>query len=214
MADVSTYLPYIWPAYMAYLITVLSPGPANLAIMTTAISQGRRAGLAIALGVFCGSLTWACAAALGLAALLRSYAIALEIIKILGGLYLIYLAWKAYRSARRPDSDVPVGESGSRSSTPRQLWLRGYAIHITNPKAIFGWLAVISLGLPANAPPSAVMLIVSIFCTSSFLIFTGYAVLFSTRHALRVYKSTRRWIEATMAVFYSFAGIKLLTSRI
>jgi threonine efflux protein len=213
MTDVLNYLPYIWPAYMAYLVTILSPGPANLAIMTTAISQGRRAGLIIALGVFCGSLTWACAAALGLAAVLRTYAVALEIIKILGGFYLLYLAWKAYRSARRPDADGDIGQNGRRF-TAGQLWLRGYAIHITNPKAIFGWLAVISLGLPANAPPSTVVMIVSIFSMSSFLIFTGYAVLFSTRHALRVYRSTRRWIEAATAIFYSFAGIKLLTSRI
>lgn len=213
MPDVLSYLPYIWPAYMAYLVTILSPGPANLAIMTTAISQGRRAGLIIALGVFCGSLTWACAAALGLAAVLRTYAVALEIIKIVGGLYLLYLAWKAFKSARRPDTDETVAGTG-KVLTTRQLWLRGYAIHITNPKAIFGWLAVISLGLPPNAPPSTVVLIVSIFSISSFLIFTGYAVLFSTRHALRVYRSTRRWIEATMAVFYTFAGIKLLTSRI
>ena len=213
MPDVATYLPYIWPAYLAYLVTILSPGPANLAIMTTAISQGRRSGLFIALGVFCGSLTWACAAALGLAALLRTYAVALEIIRILGGLYLLYLAWKAYKSARSPDSEV--SEAGARTNyTPRQLWLRGYAIHITNPKAIFGWLAVISLGLPPAAPPSAVALIVSIFSVSSLLIFTGYAVLFSTRHALRVYRSARRWIEGAMVVFYSLAGIKLLTSRI
>ena len=213
MPDVMSYLPYIWPAYIAFLIAVISPGPANLAIIGTAISQGRRAGLIIALGIFCGSLTWACSAALGLAALLRTYAIALEIMKVLGGLYLIYLAWKAYKSARTPDADTAVGSSGVKY-TARQLWLRGYAIHVTNPKAIFGWLAIISLGLPANAPTSAIALIVGICSTTSFLIFTGYAMLFSTRHALRVYKSMRRWIEGAMAVFYSAAGLKLLTSRI
>jgi threonine/homoserine/homoserine lactone efflux protein len=58
------------------------------------------------------------------------------------------------------------------------------------------------------------VLIVGICSTTSFLIFTGYAMLFSTRHALRVYKSMRRWIEGAMAVFYSAAGLKLLTSRI
>jgi threonine efflux protein len=213
MQDLLSYLPYIWPAYVAYLIAVISPGPANFAIMGAAISQGRRAGVIIALGIFCGSLTWACLAALGLAALLRSYAIALEIMKILGGLYLIYLAWKAYRSARTPDSALATSDL-AQSYTARQLWLRGYAIHVTNPKAIFAWLSIISLGLPANAPPSAILLIVGICCSSSLLIFTGYAMLFSTRHALRVYKSARRWIEGTMAVFYSLAGIKLLTSRI
>lgn len=213
MPDVLTFLSVIWPAYTAYLITVLSPGPANFAIIGTAISQGRRAGLVIALGIFCGSLTWGVSAALGLAALLRTYAFALEIIKIVGGLYLIYLAWKAYKSARRADSAL-MGDDVKRTFTARQLWLRGYAIHITNPKAIFGWLAIMSLGLPADAPPSMVATMLGIFSTSSFIIFMGYALLFSTRHALRIYTSARRWIEGTMAVFYSLAGIKLLTSRI
>jgi threonine efflux protein len=213
MPDLLSYLPYIWPAYIAFLIAVLSPGPANFAIIGTAISQGRRAGLIIASGIFCGSLTWACAAALGLAAILRTYAIALEIMKVLGGLYLIYLAWKAYKSARKPDAELATGETMA-EQTWRQLWLRGYAIHVTNPKAIFGWLSIISLGLPANPPPSAIGLIVGLCSSTSLLVFTSYAVLFSTRHALRIYRAARRWIEGTMAVFYSLAGFKLLTSRV
>ncbi|MGK6313384.1 LysE family translocator [Neorhizobium sp. DT-125] len=213
MPDVLSYLLYMWPAYVAYIINVASPGPANFAIIGASISQGRRAGLITALGISCGSFTWACAAALGLATLLRNYAIALEILKVLGGLYLIYLAWKAYKSARLPDSKAVIGNSKT-SYTARQLWLRGYAIHVTNPKAIFAWLAIISLGLPQNAPTAAIVLIVGVCITSSLMIFIGYAMLFSTPHALRGYKAARRWIEGTMAIFYSAAGLKLLTSRI
>ncbi|CAN7532760.1 MULTISPECIES: LysE family translocator [Neorhizobium] len=213
MPDVLSYLPYMWPAYVAYVINVASPGPANFAIIGTSISQGRRAGLITALGIASGSLTWATAAALGLAALLRNYAIALEIMKVLGGIYLIYLAWKAYKSARLPDSKVALGNART-NYTARQLWLRGYAVHVTNPKAIFAWLAIISLGLPENAPTSAILLIIAVCMSSSLLIFTTYAMVFSTSHALRGYKAARRWIEGTMAVFYSVAGLKLLTSRI
>ncbi|CDN49961.1 LysE family translocator [Neorhizobium galegae] len=213
MPDVLSYLPYMWPAYVAYVINVASPGPANFAIIGTSISQGRRAGLITALGIASGSLTWATAAALGLAALLRNYAIALEIMKVLGGIYLIYLAWKAYKSARLPDSKVALGNTKT-NYTARQLWLRGYAIHVTNPKAIFAWLAIISLGLPDNAPTSAILLIIAVCMSSSMLIFTTYAMVFSTSHALRGYKAARRWVEGTMAVFYSVAGLKLLTSRI
>ncbi|MBW6424049.1 LysE family translocator [Rhizobium sp. XQZ8] len=212
-SDILSYLPYMWPAYVAYIINVASPGPANFAIIGASISQGRRAGLITALGIASGSFTWACAAALGLAALLRNYAIALEILKVLGGLYLIYLAWKAYKSARLPDSKVALGNARTNYSA-RQLWLRGYAIHLTNPKAIFAWLAIISLGLPENAPTAAIIMIVSICMASSISIFTTYAVVFSTPHALKGYKAARRWIEGTMAVFYSAAGLKLLTSRI
>jgi threonine/homoserine/homoserine lactone efflux protein len=213
MPDVLSYLPYMWPAYIAYVINVASPGPANFAIIGTSISQGRRAGLITALGIASGSLTWATAAALGLAALLRNYAIALEIMKVLGGIYLIYLAWKAYKSARLPDSKVALGNAKT-NYTARQLWLRGYAVHVTNPKAIFAWLAIISLGLPENAPTSAILLIIVVCMSSSLVIFTTYAVVFSTSHALRGYKAARRWVEGTMAVFYSVAGLKLLTSRI
>ncbi|MFB9949727.1 LysE family translocator [Rhizobium puerariae] len=213
MPDILIYLPYMWPAYVAYLVNVASPGPANFAIIGASISQGRRAGLITALGISSGSFTWACAAALGLAALLRNYAIALEILKVFGGLYLIYLAWKAYRSARLPDSKAMLGNARA-DGTARQLWLRGYMIHLTNPKAIFAWLAIISLGLPENAPASAIVLIVAVCMSSSLTVFITYAWLFSTPHALRGYKAARRWIEGTMAIFYSVAGFKLLTSRI
>lgn len=213
MSEALAYLPSMWPAYIAYIIAVVSPGPAVFAIIGNSISQGRRAGIITALGISGGSLTWASAAALGLAALLRNYAIALEIMKVLGGLYLIYLAWKAYRAARLPNSQVAILNTGTFQSA-RQLWLRGYMIHVTNPKAIFGWLAIISLGLPENAPVSAILLIIGVCIASGLMIFVSYAILFSTPHALRGYKAARRWIEGTMAVFYTAAGLKLLTSRI
>jgi threonine/homoserine/homoserine lactone efflux protein len=213
MSEALGYLPYMWPAYLAYLINVVSPGPANFAIIGTAISQGRRAGLTMALGIAGGSFTWACAAALGLAALLRNYAIALEILKVVGGLYLLYLAFKAYRSARLPDEKMAIGNTRT-NYTARQLWLRGYAIHLTNPKAIFAWLAIISLGLPDHAPTSAIVMIITICMTSSLIIFTGYALVFSTPHALRGYRAARRWIEGAMVLIYGAAGVKLLTSRI
>lgn len=123
----------MWPAYVAYLIAVASPGPAVFAIIGTSIAQGRRAGLITAFGISGGSLTWATAAALGLAAVLRHYAIALEIMKILGELYLLYLAWKAFKSAHLPDAQAAIGDTTTNLGA-RQLWLRGYAIHVTNPR--------------------------------------------------------------------------------
>ncbi|MCJ8519891.1 threonine/homoserine/homoserine lactone efflux protein [Pseudorhizobium tarimense] len=213
MTEIFDYLPAMWPAYVAYLVAVISPGPAIFAIIGTAMSQGRRAGLIIALGIFGGSATWATAAALGVAAILRHHAFALEILKIAGGLYLLYLGWKAFRSARMKDADLPLAQRDA-TSTARRLLLRGYAIHVTNPKAIFAWLAIISLGLPEAAPASAIAAIIGLCLTSGLLIFSGYALLFSAPRALRIYQFARRRIEGAMSAFYCFAGLKLLTSRL
>jgi threonine/homoserine/homoserine lactone efflux protein len=211
MHETLAYLPQILPAYVAYLIAVISPGPAIMAIVSTSMVHGRRAGMTIALGIFAGSFTWACAAALGLATILQTYAIALEILKVFGGLYLIFLAYKAFKAVRS-DKDLPTAVVQKLST--RALLLRGYGIHVTNPKAIFAWLAIIALGMPQGAPASVAGLIIGVCMITGFAVFMGYAMLFSTPHALKIYKGLRRWIEGAMAAFYCFAGLKLLTSRI
>jgi threonine efflux protein len=83
----------------AAFVASASPGPATLAIADTSMQSGRRAGLALALGVTTGSLTWSIAAAIGLAAIMASSAWALEVLRYVGAAYLMLLALKSARSA-------------------------------------------------------------------------------------------------------------------
>ncbi len=89
------YLHHLLMVYAVYIFGTASPGPSNMTIMAVAMQYGRRAALTLAAGVITGSLTWAALAATGLSALLATYADALLAIKICGGLYLLYLAWKS-----------------------------------------------------------------------------------------------------------------------
>ena len=73
MTTLAAHLPDLALAYTAYLIATMTPGPANVAIMATAMREGRRQGLFLASGVVMGSITWGTLAALGLTALLSTY---------------------------------------------------------------------------------------------------------------------------------------------
>jgi len=64
--------------------------------MGTSIGAGRKAGTVLALGIF-GSLTWA----------LLTYALALTAIKMVGGIYLLWLAYKAFKSAATRSDIAP-----------------------------------------------------------------------------------------------------------
>ncbi len=97
MSELVEHWPQLMAAYTLYLVAVVTPGPANLAIMGTAMNEGRKRAMIIALGIFTGSFTWAIAAALGLAAVLTRYGEVLQILKVLGGLYMLWLAFKAAR---------------------------------------------------------------------------------------------------------------------
>lgn len=210
MTQILQHWPQVAGAYLVYLVAVLSPGPATMAIASASLGQGRRHGITIAAGIFCGSMTWAIAASVGLAALLSQYAEALVLMRILGGLYLLYMAWRAFRSA--VSKIDPVATARTTPSLKRSF-LMGYAIHLTNPKAIFAWLAIISLGLPAEATAVAVTIVVCGCLITGFTVFMGYALLFSTPGALRIYRAARRYIDGTLAVLFTFAGVKLLTLR-
>lgn len=210
MTEILQHWPQVFAAYIVYLVAVLSPGPATMAIASASLGEGRRHGLTIAAGIFCGSMTWATAASLGLAALLSQYAQALIVIRVLGGLYLLYLAWRAFRSAASRIDPLSVSKA---AKSLKHTFLMGYAIHLTNPKAIFGWLAIISLGLPANATPTAVAIVVGGCLVTGLTVFMSYALLFSTPGALRIYRAARRYIDGTMAVLFAAAGVKMLTFR-
>lgn len=204
--------PYLALAYTTYLVGTISPGPANLAIMSVSMESGRAAGLATASGVIAGSLIWGIIAGLGLGAILQTYATALSILKIVGGLYLLWLAFRAFRTALAPDGAiVPQTGGEARRRGPRALFLRGFAIHMTNPKALLVWMAIITLGLPADAPPELAALIVAGCAFLGVLVFGTFAVVFSSAAMVKLYLRLRRWINAVFGLFFGVAGLRLLS---
>ncbi|HAT4999461.1 TPA: LysE family translocator [Serratia marcescens] len=199
--------------YGAYLLATASPGPSNMAIMGVAMRDGRRPALVLAAGVVTGSLCWAMLAATGLSAVLATYAQALWAIKIVGGVYMLYLALRAGRSALRA-SPVTTGiAAGDSARSYQRLYRQGVLMHLGNPKAIMSWMAIMSLGLRQGAPEQVLPAIIGGCALLGVTIFGGYALLFSTAPMIAFYTRVRRWIEGTLALLFALAGLELLISR-
>jgi threonine/homoserine/homoserine lactone efflux protein len=197
--------------YIAYVIAAGSPGPSNMAIMNVAMRQGRRPALALAAGVITMSTCWGLVAVTGISTLLVRYAHALLFLKVAGGLYLLWLAWRAARSAVTPDR--PASEVVRAPAQLGALYRRGILMHLGNPKAVLAWVAIMSLGLKPGASPEMAVTAFGGCVLLGILIFTGYAVLFSTAPMVRGYARARRWIEGSLAVFFAGAGSRLLFSH-
>lgn len=213
MTDFYVYLPDILLAYSAFLLGMASPGPNIMAVIGTSMSVGRTSGIALAIGVATGSFTWAVLTVVGLSALLTVYASALFFIKIFGGMYLLWLAYKAFKSAASP-GDIKAQQLEGGALSPMGYGMRGYVIQMTNPKAALAWIAIVSLGLKQDAPLWVGASIVIGTFLLSLVLHTIYAVAFSTPVMVRVYGRARRYIQATLGAFFAFVGIRLITSEV
>ncbi|MBT1177075.1 LysE family translocator [Bifidobacterium callimiconis] len=108
----------------------LVPGLDMMMVLHETINTTRARGLAAVWGISCGVLVWAVAAAVGLAALISAFPMAYDAIRVLGGLYLFYLAFSMARKKKSGDgkaepveikTDGAAGDTSSTVSSTRQL---------------------------------------------------------------------------------------------
>lgn len=191
-----------------FAVGFVSIGPNILAIIGTSMERGRASGVQLALGVGTGSAVWAMGTVAGLTAVITAYAGVVTLLKVFGAAYLLWLAYRAFRSAATPARQhKPAGVRG------KNLYLHGIAIQLTNPKAALQWIAIVGIGLGNDAPLWVGLALIAMATALSLAVHVLYAVTFSTRPVVAAYQRARHWIDASLGLFFSFAAYKIITYR-
>ena len=201
----------LFVAYGVYFVGTSGPGPANLAIISTALRYGRPAGVSIALGVITGSITWGIVSALGLGAVLSAWPVLLNAMSLFGGLYLCWLAYSALQKARSGTTGKVSSHNKLDTKGQQKHFLYGLGLHLTNPKAIFVWTSTIALGLDGSGGEGFMPLLIVVSCgLLGIMIFLTYAVVFSNPALTKAYLSASRAINLAVAALFGAAGLTLL----
>jgi threonine/homoserine/homoserine lactone efflux protein len=209
--DVMTYVPGLVAVYAVCALGLLSPGPNVLSVIGTAMGGGRRQALALGWGISLGTAIWASLTVIGLTALMMAYAELALALRIGGGLYLLWLAFKSLRAAVTPRDLSLIEPRGSERLA--SALLRGLMIQMTNPKAALTWASLMSLVIRPDVP-SWVSIAVVAGCTMlSAFGHSLYALAFSSGHVVAGYRRFRRMIEGALALFFGVAGIRLIVAR-
>lgn len=118
------------------------------------------------------------------------------------------MAYKSLRSAFTSDTKL---SANPKAVSKKGLYSRGLALHLTNPKAILSWAAVITLS-QSESGSAPVLVFTLLGCLAiTFAIHFTYAALFASRAAMVTYAKARRWIEGVLATVFGYAGLRLLT---
>lgn len=196
--------------YFINLAAAISPGPAVLLAARTALCEGMRRGVFLSIGIGLGACLWALAALFGLALLFQIAPRLLVVLKILGGLYLGYLAYKIWTQAPKPmDTTLPEGKAGL--SNLGLVWL-GITTQIANPKPALFFGTVFLTFLPENPPLWATPVILGII----FFNDCGWNIIvsriFSLDRTRRVYLNLKTLIDRIFGGLLATLSVKLMLS--
>lgn len=156
----------------ASVALALAPGPDNIFVLTQSALHGRKAGILVTLGLCTGLLVHTAAVSLGVAAIFQTSALAFNLLKIVGALYLLYLAVQAFRAGA-----TQLDQEGQTKLAWQKLYTRGIIMNITNPKVAVFFLAF----LPQFADPAIgsitvqMLMFGALFIVTTLLVFGAVA---------------------------------------
>mgnify|MGYP000976195593 CR=1 FL=1 len=189
------------------LIIVASPGTGVLYTLAAGLSRGGHASVVAAFGCTLGIVPHLVAAALGLAALLHTSALAFQTFKYLGVAYLIYMAWSTLMETGTLEVKKELG-----ASSALQVTVNAILINILNPKLTIFFVAFLPQFVSRSEPHPLHQLLElgAVFMAMTFAVFVVYGLLAA---AIRDHVISRphivTWMRRTFAGAFLALGAKL-----
>lgn len=179
----------------------ITPGADMMFCLAQGLRGGARPGWAASVGVSCGAFVHTVLAGLGLGALVAAHPSAFEVIRWAGVAYLLYIAWKTFRTPL-------VGDNAPAMNSVRSAW-QGFAVNLTNPKVILFILAFVPQFVDPNRPVLPQFLVFGTMLAIGGLIINGLVGQFAggLRRQLSAGTPTERilrWMSSTL-----FGGLAL-----
>ena len=192
------------------LVLVLIPGTGVIYTVATGLFVGKRASLFAAFGCTLGIIPALLASTFGLAAIFHTSAVAFQVVKYAGAVYLLYLAWQMWRSA----APLTV-EDGQAEQTYSSIVIKGFLLNILNPKLSIFFLAFLPQFIPSSNENALIsmLLLGGIFMLMTFVVFIIYGFL-SGSFSEMVVKSRKAsvMIQKLFATSFAALGLKLALS--
>jgi threonine/homoserine/homoserine lactone efflux protein len=191
----------------------LSPGPDNIFVMTQSIARGKKYGLATVAGLMTGCLVHTSLLAFGVSALIKANAWVFTGIKLFGALYLLYLAYKVYKSG----DQIQLQTKKTYGSGLWGLFKIGFTMNVLNPKVTIFFLAFFPGFLFSDTLSTVVQFYIlgMLFILVSSFIFSSIAILAGSISSY-VTKNSKagpflKWMQ--IIVFLSIAIYLLLSDK-
>jgi threonine/homoserine/homoserine lactone efflux protein len=189
-------------------VGAVSPGPSFVFVTRTAIALSRRDGLAAAMGMGVGGVFYGGLGLFGLQAVLAQAGWLYLGLKIVGGLYLLWLAVALWRTARRPIVIPQTTELRPRGL--RRSFTLAAITQLSNPKAAIVYGSIFAAFLPAQTPAWTF----AVLLPAIFVVEAGWyaivAIVFSAERPRATYLRWKGWFDRAAGAVMGALGLRLI----
>lgn len=196
----------------AALLITASPGPDNLMVLGVGMSRGRRQGMVFGLGCALGCLSHTLLATLGVSALIAASPLAFSVLKVCGGLYLVWLGVGALRSrggTRVEGAAVP-------DESLAKLFGKGLLANSINPKVVLFFLSFLpQFVIPENGHVSWQTAQLGLIFTAQGCLLFGLLGYFSGAVGKWINRKPRAglWLDRVAGTVFVGLGLRLIFTR-
>jgi threonine/homoserine/homoserine lactone efflux protein len=195
----------------ALFIGVISPGPSFVLVARTAIAVSRSDGLAAAIGMGLGGVTFGVLALAGLTAVLATVEWLYAGLRILGGLYLIYLGVLIWRGAKEP---IVVSHAAGGVSNPWRSFVVALTTQVSNPKAAIVYGSVFAALLPPSLPGWIYIVLPPLIFVLETSWYAAVALLFSAETPRAAYLRSKHWFDRLAGTVMGLLGARLIAETV
>lgn len=199
-----------WLITGVHFLACMSPGPDFVLVSQQSLSRGRAAGLLTALGIALGFGVHIIYSVLGLVTVVAQSATLLTVIKIVGGLYLIYIGYKGLTAKAAGE----VAEIRAEKMTVEPAWKiiwRGVLCNVLNPKAVVYMLSLFTVVLSPTTPLWQMAAYGAWMTLMPFVWFGLVALMLSVPAVNRRFQRFGHWIDRVCGGALALLGIKVMS---
>ena len=207
--DLHNYLLFI----VASIILCVVPGPDMVYLLSRTVAQGKKAGVAAALGINLGGYFHLTAAILGISAIIATSSLAFSILKWCGAAYLIYIGFQAIFS----NSPLALSCSDNKAPSPlKTVFWQGFISDALNPKVAIFFISLLPQFIQAGTGNTLTQLIILGITVNIIALAINLAlVLFSHSVTRRLRQSNRisKALNNAMGAIFIGLGLRLANEQ-
>ncbi|MCW8330982.1 LysE family transporter [Photobacterium sp. SDRW27] len=204
--EVAAHIIVIWT------LAAITPGANVILTMNTALRFKRQLAVWSALGVSAAVMVWGALGASGVLIILKTFPWLFTVMKVLGGLYLLYLGLSRIIAARRQKKYSKSIDDYSCQLSPIQLFRLSFVTSLLNPKTGLFVVSLFSVALPASMTVVLSLMSMMLMGMITLIWHLFLVVVFSKPSAQQLYQKSSHMIDYLTGGLFTLFGIKMISS--